>query len=221
MLPRGATPTRRLTGDGVVVGVFAHLARHLIRPLAESGPAPFLPTDAPHPRRRRKEVGADGRIVSARKGIKGATTSIQCYLLPRSADRLKGLARRSMEYPVSELLMRGADALLAQRGQQPLERYVPPPRRMANRGRRAARGGGISVLRRLIILKRPMLSSHLHSRMACLSAMPCCPSRDPSRLSATLAGNPGCSSASSRGRRVLAPLLSRLLGERPPAWAAC
>ena len=128
----------------MVVPAYAHLLRHLVRPLAEAGEPPALPVMGKlFPRRARKEAGEDGRIRSPRVGVKGATTAITVYTLPRAGERLKALARE-LGVPLSELLLRGVDALLAQRGEAPTERYVPQPRRAGGRprpgGRRPAGG---------------------------------------------------------------------------------
>ena len=127
VLPAARGRARALTGDAVAIPAYAWLALHLLRPLAEAEAA-SVQARAPQPRRTRKQSGADGRIMSARLGIKGQTTALTAYVVPQAASRLKTLAAEA-GIPASELLLRGVDRLLAERGEPPLERYVPQSRR--------------------------------------------------------------------------------------------
>lgn len=62
----------------------------------------------------------------APSGIKGATIGLTVYLLPREHKRVRRLAI-DMDVPsVHELLLLGLDRLLAERGEQPIQRYSPP-----------------------------------------------------------------------------------------------
>ena len=112
-LPASKARALRLLGDGVAVPVVRHLARHLFEPMlagTEGG------------------VWAPPRTVTAgrrpRPGIKGATTSTSVYLLPGEAKRLKRLAL-DLDVTLQELLLRGADRLLAEAGQRAVQRYRP------------------------------------------------------------------------------------------------
>lgn len=140
VLPAARGRAVALTGDAVAVPAYAWLALHLLRPLAGAEVA-AVQARTPQPRRSCKQSGADGRIVSARRGIKGRTTTLTAYLVPDAANRLKTLAAEA-GIPASELLLRGVDRLLAERGQPPLERYVPQPRRRKARVSRRGMASG-------------------------------------------------------------------------------
>ena len=143
----GVMRSRELTGDAIVVPVYAWLARHLLRPLADA-PLAVVPQVAP-PIRARKERDADGQVLSNRRGIKGATVSQSDYLMPSTHARFAASAAEE-GISVAEFKLRLADRHYAARGEPPLERYVPPPRKRGRGGKRAARGAGIPVTRILL-----------------------------------------------------------------------
>ena len=136
----GATRTRELTGDAIVVPAYEWLAHHLLRPLAEAPvraepdgneglPRPVMPN------RTRKARDAKGQVVSGRTGIKGRTVSVSVYLVPE-AHRLLMLMAQEAGVPMQEYLLRLADKERAASGLPALPRYAPAPRRAAAPRRR-------------------------------------------------------------------------------------
>ena len=130
VLPRAYNATFGIFGDGVAVPVVRYLAAQLVEPLAEAARS-WRPRTAPAVRRvaadrARGVVGVDGDIpqrkVKDRPGIKGTTVGTTLYLLPGESKRLRRLAL-DLDVSLHELLMRGADRLLAENGQRPVERY--------------------------------------------------------------------------------------------------
>lgn len=65
----------------------------------------------------------EGRHAQGPPGTEGATV----YLLPAESKRLRRLALE-LDMSLHELLLRGADRILAENGQQPLERYGAAPK---------------------------------------------------------------------------------------------
>lgn len=132
-LPKGYNNTFRLLGEGVAVPVVSYLARHLLEPLVDACVPSWRPrtvTELPSPRPAPvRSVGSTSaaeprKKVSSRPGIKGATLGTTVYLLPQESRRLRHLALE-LDISLHELLLRGADRLLAENGQKPVERYRP------------------------------------------------------------------------------------------------
>lgn len=93
---------------------------------ARSTPVEDLPRPGPvsHPRTEAPAElsGPKGKVA----GIKASTVGTTVYLLPREHKRVRRLAL-DMDVPsIHELLLLGLDRLLAERGEQPVERYSPP-----------------------------------------------------------------------------------------------
>ena len=129
-LPRGYKACFSIFGDGVAVPVVRHLAVHLLEPLVDASRRPRTATaPAPGLARPSPKVRATGTEVTQAKvkdrpGIKGTTLGTTVYLLPAESKRLRRLALE-LDVSLHELLLRGADRLLAENGQRPVERYSP------------------------------------------------------------------------------------------------
>ena len=129
-LPKGYNNTFNLFGEGVVVPVVSYLARHLLGPLVDAAASWRPRTEMLDSRPQRATVGLNTIVpstvsapkVNSRPGIKGATVGTTVYLLPEESKRLRRLALE-LDISLHELLMRGADRLLAENGQMPVQRY--------------------------------------------------------------------------------------------------
>ena len=62
-------------------------------------------------------------------GIKAATRGLTVYLLPEEHKRLRRLALDLDVPSLHELLLLGVDRLLAERGEAPIRRYAPKPKK--------------------------------------------------------------------------------------------
>ena len=129
-LPRTYNATFSIFGDGVAVPVVRHLAAQLLGPRADAARS-WRPRMGPAVRKVaadavRGVIGIDGDVpqkkVKDRPGIKGTTVGTTVYLLPGESKRLRRLAL-DLDVSLHELLMRGADRLLAENGPRPVERY--------------------------------------------------------------------------------------------------
>lgn len=132
ILPRSAKAVRELTGDGVVVGVYAHFAEHLLVPLALADEQPVRPRTMP--RRVRKEPGES----TANRPIKRETVKVEALVPPEARDRLGELAAAE-GMSISGYILACIDRQLAEDGLPPLPRYAPKPR---SKPRGGPRGGG-------------------------------------------------------------------------------
>lgn len=130
VLPRTYNATFGIFGDGVAVPVVRHLAGQLLEPLADAARS-WRPRTVSAVRRMAADPargvivmdgGSPQRKVKDRPGIKGTTVGTTLYLLPGESKRLRRLAL-DLDVSLHELLMRGADRLLAENGQRPIERY--------------------------------------------------------------------------------------------------
>jgi hypothetical protein len=96
---------------------------------ARSTPVEDLPRPAPAanaPHAVAPSLPASPTPAGAAGGIKAATVGTTVYLLPGEHKRVKRLALDLDVPSVHELILMGLDRLLADRGQEPLERYSPP-----------------------------------------------------------------------------------------------
>ena len=129
-MPRGYNACFRVLGEGVAVPVVRHLAHHLLEPLIDASQRPRMESTLVNTPARRppktKTAGweASQTKVKDRPGIKGTTLGTTVYLLPGESKRLRRLALE-LDISLHELLLRGADRLLAENGQRPVERYRP------------------------------------------------------------------------------------------------
>jgi hypothetical protein len=110
----GTSPRRR--PSAVAVGL-----------LARPGAAPARSTPVEDlPRAGGSEAPPIPEAVRSAGGIKAATIGTTVYLLPGEHKRVRRLALDLDVPSVHELLLLGLDRLLAEQGQEAIERYSPP-----------------------------------------------------------------------------------------------
>ncbi len=123
-MPPSLAQARRIAGDAVVVDVYAHLAEHLLVPLARAALG-HPPPARPLPRRAR----AESRPGAARgnRPMKAACRAVIVYLPPEAHERLARAAQAAGQ-TLQEELLRAYDRELLAEGEPPLTRYAPAPR---------------------------------------------------------------------------------------------
>ena len=132
VLPRSVKAAMELTGDGVVVDVYRHLAEHLLIPLMRGRAV------APTPRRFPMRVNKEAGQSVANRPVKRRCKTIEVRVPVESRDRLKKLAAAE-GMSLGGYFLACVDRQLSEDGEPPIVRDAPQPRRKPSRAPRGPR----------------------------------------------------------------------------------